>query len=676
MQTKGGCAMTKVPKRKSRTLTGKITQYVSRFILIVIVIISVVLCGITGWLLNQKIKQAYKVETDAIATSIQSWYEKQISDLEVIANTINHYHLTKDSSMDAAAYLKECLNQNETVFDYYYGLSDKTCAFGGGWVPLPGEYDPTIREWYIDTVAADTTTVSSAYVDAETGRIVITIAHPLKEDGETIGVLAADIFIDDVAAMVNEIKTKGSQYGILVDKAGTILAHKKEAYIPSVDADGNEVLTTVADIDISNQLIGNEHTVVKTGIEKGNGLRVFTAKTSSLSGTTIVISHDIFNYYSGVLVSVAACILLGVIAFLVCKIKINKTLIPMFEPLQKLNTVADHMAKGVLNYKNDYESEDEVGQLCKAVSASNQEIQTYILDVRDKLEKMAGGDFNVHVDMEYIGDFAPLKTSINVIAESLLNTMEEIGESVSSLYKSAENVAGGANNLAEDVMSVTQLVDDVDTDISRVKKEFSNSQVNTKESMAISEDTRQALLTGNEKMVDLLEAMEKITDASEQISQIIGIINDIASQTNLLALNASIEAARAGEAGKGFAVVAESVRELSSRTAEAANNTTILIGQSAQAVAQGQRLVQETADTLHTVVSKTENVNSQIQKIADTVEQEIEIINKVCESFGHVTDYTQNTSATSEECVALSHELFEQADHMHEILARFQIHAL
>lgn len=660
-------------KKKGKTLTEVITKYVSYFIMNVIVIISVVLCLLTGVLLVQKTKEAYTVETEVFTEKIQAWYEKQISELKVIANTIDYYHMTSNPSMDSFTYLAECLKQNETVYDYYYGLSDKTCVFGGGWEPAPGEYDPTIRDWYKDTVAEDSVTISSAYVDADSGRMVITIAHPLKEDGKIIGVLAADIFIDDIAKMVNEISTSGYQYGILVDKAGTVLAHNKTEYTPSVDSQGNEILTKASDINISNKLIGTEETVVTTSIEKGNGLRVFTAKTNLLSGTTLIISHNIFSYYNGVVVSIVACILTLVIAGFISKTTIKKRLLLMFAPLRSLNTVADHMAKGNLSYENDYESDDEVGQLCKAVANSNKKIQAYIFDVRDNLEKMAQGNFNIHIDMDYIGDFAPLKTAINEIAASLKVTMQEIEETASNVYKSAENVAGGANNLAEDVMTVTHLVDEVETDIANVKVEFRNSQNNAKESLTISENTKQVLLTGNEKMVDLLNAMDRITTASNQISQIIDIINDIASQTNLLALNASIEAARAGEAGRGFAVVAESVRELSARTAEAANNTTILINQSTEVVAEGQQLVKETADTLHTVVSKTENVNMQIQKIAATVEQEIEIINKVSKSFEHVSDFTQNTSATSEECVALSNELFEQANHMHDILARFEI---
>ncbi len=659
-------------KKKGKTLTEVITKYVSHFIMNVIVMISVVLCLLTGLLLVQKTKEAYKIETEFFSEKIQTWYEKQISELKTIANTIDYYHMTSNPSMDSFTYLAECLKKNETVYDYYYALSDKTCVFGGGWEPA-GDYDPTIRDWYKDTVAADNISISSAYVDADSGRMIITIAHPLKEDGKIVGVLAADIFIDDIAMMVDEISTSGYQYGILIDKAGTVLAHDKTEYTPSVDSQGNEILTKASDISISSKLIGNEETVTTTGIETGNGLRVFTAKTNMLSGITLIISHNIFSYYNGVIAAIAACILTLVILGFFSKILVKKRLIPMFAPLRSLNTVADHMAKGNLSYENDYESDDEVGQLCKAVANSNREIQTYIFDVRDNLEKMAQGNFNVHIDMDYIGDFAPLKTAINEIAASLKVTMKEIEETASNVYKSAENVAGGANNLAEDVMTVTHLVDEVETDIANVKVEFRNSQNNAKESLTISENTKQALLTGNEKMADLLNAMDKITDASNQISNIIDIINDIASQTNLLALNASIEAARAGEAGKGFAVVAESVRELSARTAEAANNTTTLINQSAEVVAEGQQLVKETADTLHTVVNKTEDVNMQIKKIAATVEQEIEIINKVSKSFEQVSDFTQNTSATSEECVALSNELFEQANHMHDILARFEI---
>ena len=154
---------------------------------------------------------------------------------------------------------------------------------------------------------------------------------------------------------------------------------------------------------------------------------------------------------------------------------------------------------------------------------------------------------------------------------------------------------------------------------------------------------------------------------------IIDIINTIASQTNLLALNASIEAARAGEAGKGFAVVANSVRDLAEQTAEAASKTTLLISESKSAVDDGNVLVESTANQMANVVNMNEAVNRRIQSIADSVKLESGIVEDISSSIMKMEDFTSNTQATSQECLALAVTLNEQANIMRGTVEKFKL---
>ncbi len=352
---------------------------------------------------------------------------------------------------------------------------------------------------------------------------------------------------------------------------------------------------------------------------------------------------------------------------------IQKKLLILFKPLENLSIVAQNMGKGILDYHTEYSADDEIGNLCIAIEHSNLAIRSYITDISEKLKAMSEGDFSVRVDMDYIGDFSPLKSSINHIGEALSNAITTIGDAVNIVYKSAENVSGESSNLANQVSSVTKLINESNQAISDINNELKSSYLKTEESIEISQNTNTQLGNGNDQMIKLLSAMDKITETSNQIAEIIEIINGIASQTNLLALNASIEAARAGETGKGFAVVADSVRDLASKTTEAASNTSSLIDMSVQAVNQGSFLAEETAKDLQIVVEKTEDVNNHILTIAESIDKQTSIVDIVSKNFSDIKSYTANTSLASQECAKLSQELFSQVEKIQEIISVFKL---
>lgn len=660
-------------RKRDKSISGRLTRYTIITTSIVLLVVTVLLGSITGILLLSGKKEVHIAETEKVAGEILAWYEQQILETKAVANAVQQNQMCTSNREELQAYLAKCLDDTETVFEYYVGLPDKTSYFGGGWAPTPEEYDPTSRDWYKDAADSKDYIVSSAYVDAQTGEMVVTISIPILEGEQVVGVLGADISIDTVTAMAQDEFSAKGQYAILVDSAGSILTHVSESYIPSVDENGEAHIATYSEAKIPAKVINQEKITMTWGVDYDHSLKVFTSKTVESVGITVIFVDSGWNYCSGIVFFLLGCVIIFALSYFTCRLSVKRVLLPMFEPLSTLNVVADNMSKGILDYKAEYVGEDEVGTLCKAIEKSNYEIRGYIKDVTDKLEEMAKGDFTVSIDMDYIGDFAPVKTSINVIAESLRNSMKVIAEAADCVHKSAENVAAGATNLADDVIAVTKLIDNVDHEVTDVKDNFNKNRNLTVKSMSMSEDAQKQLISGNGQMTELLGAMNKIAETSAQIAEIIEIIDEIASQTNLLALNASIEAARAGEAGKGFAVVADSVRELSARTAEAAANTTQLIKESGEAVAEGSRLVKVTADNMHIAVDKTGDVDNCIMDIANSIEQETEIMERVSKNFVEMADFTTNTSATSEECVALSHELYDQVDKMHEIIKHFKV---
>lgn len=660
-------------KYSSRDIKTRIRNYVQLTILIVVVIFVVVLGGVSSYFILNQEKSEQKVETQKLLTEVDDWFSKQISDMKIILNTIESFDMTENPDMDLMKYLEENVKINDTVYDYYIGLADTTCFFGSGWEPAPGEYDPTERAWYQDTKETNDASVSEAYVDAETGRIVITISLPIHRNGEFIGAFAADIFIDDLVAMAEGMADDSSHYAILVDKAGTIISHKNKKYLPAVTASGDEELTNCKDIKIPEKLIHATKLAQKKTFNTANGFTIMTAGSIEGTGFSVISVAEGVNYYKGIIIFYVCCVVLLLITLAAIKTSVNNILIDMFLPMQELLRVADNMSSGDLAYTAEYTNNDEIGALCLAIQYSNAAIKAYIDDIGEKLAAMADGDLTVHIDMDYVGDFAKLKESINAISDALRETMMLLTDSANVVYKSAENVAGGAGGLANDVQNVTELAEDVDTQVVSVQEQFKSSIEKTKESMRLSEETKTELGRSYVQMQDLLTAMEKITEKSRSIADIIMIINDIASQTNLLALNASIESARAGEAGRGFAVVANSVRELAEKTTEAASSITDLIAESETAVRDGNELVRISAENMQSIVAQTEAVNKHMRLVEEAILYESSVVEKVADNVANMTEFTTNTSATSQECVALSEELYEQVDKMHEIIGKFQL---
>jgi len=178
---------------------------------------------------------------------------------------------------------------------------------------------------------------------------------------------------------------------------------------------------------------------------------------------------------------------------------------------------------------------------------------------------------------------------------------------------------------------------------------------------------------GNTQMDEMMQAVDDINEASRSIRNIIKTIDDIAFQTNILALNAAVEAARAGSAGKGFAVVAEEVRNLATKSAEAANDTGNLIANSIEKAELGAHIAGETAASLKEIVSGINESNQLIREIARSSEEQAAAISQVNIGIDKVAHVVHDNSSTAEESADTSEKLSMQSSVLQKLMSQFRL---
>ncbi len=288
------------------------------------------------------------------------------------------------------------------------------------------------------------------------------------------------------------------------------------------------------------------------------------------------------------------------------------------------------------------------------------------------LTKLADGDLTTHLATPFIPSLDRVRTDLNNAIVKLRSAMQAVGENAQTISAGSNQISSAANDLSKRTEQQAASIEETAAALEEITTTVADSSRRADEAGRMVADTRENAEKSGEIVRKAIAAMGQIEGSSKEISNIIGVIDDIAFQTNLLALNAGVEAARAGDAGKGFAVVAQEVRELAQRSAKAAKEIKALINTSGEQVKSGVQLVGQTGQALEQIVRQVHEINVNVSAIVEAAKEQATGLKEINTAVNVMDQGTQQNAAMVEESTAASNSLAKEAAALFSLIGQFQ----
>ena len=495
--------------------------------------------------------------------------------------------------------------------------------------------------WYQDGITRLNMAFTDAYMD-ENGEALVSASGILNDGSDVLRVISADLSLQRISIIVNSfIEMEDAQAFLVNSKDGTILAHRDNSLISTKLADAGDAFMQ----DVDEKL--NQHDYQMTEID--NRMTAFT----EIEGTDwILVSYiptaTIYADIDGVRILMA---LIGLVSLLLLAILIERVVHVVIKPVKELTRIITAMTDGNFTVRVTTKSNDEIGVMSRSVERFIQSMRSMILSIHGVSDKL-------HIQAD----------SSNDVSGEMYNASRLQSESMQELNNTVEQLSLSVNEIAENATTLASVVASTRDDGEQVDGKMKATVEVSRHGKADMQNVDAAMQSINESMIKLQQAIGKVGKASEEITNITGVISDIADETNLLSLNASIEAARAGDAGRGFAVVATEIGKLAQTSSSSVHNIESLISEINVLVKDA---VCQADDSVNNIQNSSELVNGALQtfdvifnniaEVNHLVQQMIEKVTEVDNVAISVAAISEQQAASSEEILATSTTMVEQA---------------
>lgn len=596
---------------------------------------------------------------------LNGWLLQQGKMIDEMGNDLQYYNEYDFSR--TLNYFKEKQKSNPNVLCFYIGFEDKTMISGDEWIP-PADYDVTQRDWYKQAIKENKLVYTSPYLDATTNKMVITIAKTVKRNGSTLGVAAADIYVDYLTKVVQEAKDVQNSYAILLDNNHNFIVHPNKDFQPTEKGltDMSQVMKGSLKSITDNIDSGSNNMYMEKDYDGKDKYFIFhpiksTGWSIGFAIPTEEYKKPLNSLIKGFIIALLISVLLSITITI---LMVNKLL----KPIIKLKHHTEVIANGDLTAELSVKSNDEIGELVKGFDSMIYDLRTIIK-----------GIFSTNKSVNEL--CLELREGSRVV-EDMSN---EISVAINEVAVESTNLSINITNGKEFLDNFTENMDVINNRISEIKNksDLTNNVVlkglNNLDGLKLIENQS---IEQSEGIYSILATFHQ---NAQKIEEMTSAISNISSQTNLLALNASIEAARAGENGKGFAVVADEIRKLAEESSNSVQKIEELVhkvkseAQISEDIKQKsiklndeRKIINESIfvdysniqENMTATIDSIKEVYSQINSIGDGNNKIREIMQSILDISAEFTSSTEEVSASSEEQVNVIHSITNKLDNL------------
>jgi len=647
-------------KRSSKINSSVLGRRITILCLSLVFSISIIITVMNLMSLSNITSHNLQIRAEVSMEFLNSDVQNSLMPAIDLTNTLAIMAPTISSFEEMAEIFSNLMAVVPSVFEMYYGTTASrfdggTFVTGTDWDPYGDnpQWDQTRRPWFTTAMQrARTTVITDPYVDDSTGEICVTIVKTAESNGQIIGVVGTDMFLDELTRIIigHTITNDGNTF--IVNKEGLYIVHQNNDFVMNVnffETEGKHLRSISSSTDVQIEIDGTTY----WASVPVSGMDWYIVST----GSTDEFTRDFWQLLKITIIVVLA---LAVVATII-SLRFSSILT---KPIIRLFGILEAIAAGDLTQKIEAKGKDEISVMTMMLKETQESLRGLIGDIDTRARKLQ----NVGEELTRI-----MGESASAIKQINGNTRNMMEKSVSQSASVTETNA----TMVQIVNNIESLNQHIETQSASIGRSSSEIEKMIKQISAVTKS-----LVQNEKNVGNLtsaseegySAVRKMTDdittvmqESERLFEINKVIEDIASQTNLLAMNAAIEAAHAGDVGKGFAVVAGEIRKLAESSGGQAKTVSEVLKRIKSALDSINKTSGAVFDRFEVIDGAVRTVSEQENNIRGTMETQNEGSKGILSDMQNSQNITEKVRHSSGEMLTGSREVIGEGKNLEEL---------